>query len=438
MMVSPSSTKPRPLQDSRLKMDKDKRILQLTLEIICLLIGEDCTVVKKSSGDHVGSSSHLHVSGLSKSRILGLTPPSLISERKSKTILEVINKMIELLTGEVPIRCQDVTLYFSMEEWQYLEGHKDLYREVMMEHEPLLTSLDCPNNINLKERSTSPLYFRDSAQEHRSQSQDYQDEELIVIKVEAVDEEETCVTGDEMCKEEEILPEISTDGHHRDNCTEEHSLISLDGKTKEDFTRDSSRGDDITPDLLPERLTADPSMLGGSLSDHAPSIIHHTMHNVGSMFKFSAYDNVSRKMESLFPIRLLRRVTIRMPVQSVEKFSFRSPTLSPIRESTREKSLTHVLSVGNVSLTKQTSYNMRGFTLVTTRSLVLSVGNLSNRRPIWPSITELILGKSLTHAHFVGGVLPRSLTWSSIRGSTQGRNRMPVRSVENVSQRNRL
>ncbi|XP_075034302.1 uncharacterized protein LOC142095266 [Mixophyes fleayi] len=105
-----------------LRMDKDtshmaERILNLTLEIIYLLTGEDCIMVKKF-GEWV-------------------TPYSLIHESENdQEILELTNKIIQLLTGEVPIRCQDVTVYFSMEEWEYLEGHKDLYKDVMENNQP--------------------------------------------------------------------------------------------------------------------------------------------------------------------------------------------------------------------------------------------------------------------------------------------------------------
>ncbi|XP_068099796.1 zinc finger protein 25-like isoform X1 [Hyperolius riggenbachi] len=123
-------------------MDEDQshmteRIVMLSLEIICLLTGEEYEVVKKTSGVTPGSRLH------GPSTISVPPPHSLTPQRNNvKKILKVINKMIELLTGQVPMRCQDVTVYFSMEEWQYLEGHKDLYKDFMMENQPPLTSPD--------------------------------------------------------------------------------------------------------------------------------------------------------------------------------------------------------------------------------------------------------------------------------------------------------
>ncbi|XP_075434235.1 uncharacterized protein LOC142471288 [Ascaphus truei] len=70
-----------------------KRILNHTLDIIYLLTGEEYIVVKKNSP----------------------------------------HSPIHLLSGEVPVRCDDVVVYFSMEEWEYIEEHKGLYKDVMME-----------------------------------------------------------------------------------------------------------------------------------------------------------------------------------------------------------------------------------------------------------------------------------------------------------------
>ncbi|PIO11023.1 hypothetical protein AB205_0032330, partial [Aquarana catesbeiana] len=184
---------------------KTERILNLTLEIIYLLTGE------KTSGDHVTSNSHTYVFdelSRSKSLIMKLPPPSLISESNNNKILAVAQKIIELLTGEVPIRCQDVTVYFSMEEWEYIEGHKDLYKDAVMENRPPLTSPDGSRNRNPPERCPRPLYSRDSTQEDHSIFKDDQGKDLIIVKVE--DEEEPYVMSDKPCKEEEIPSEIST------------------------------------------------------------------------------------------------------------------------------------------------------------------------------------------------------------------------------------
>ncbi|XP_066450177.1 gastrula zinc finger protein XlCGF66.1-like [Eleutherodactylus coqui] len=134
-----------------------KRILNFTLEIIYLLTGEsntgfsplhvslhtqDYTTVKKPLGDDATPNSHLHESRgwrRSQSPITEAHPHLPIHEQK---ILELTNKITELLTGEVPIRCQDVAVYFSMEEWEYLEEHKDLYKDVMMENHQHLISQD--------------------------------------------------------------------------------------------------------------------------------------------------------------------------------------------------------------------------------------------------------------------------------------------------------
>ncbi|KAM4642438.1 uncharacterized protein O3C94_016764 [Discoglossus pictus] len=99
-------------------MNKDKKkvaeiFLNHALEIIYLLTGEEYTIVKKNS-------SHIHQ-----------------------------------LTGEVPIKCEDVAVYFSMEEWEYIEGHKELYKDVMMKNPQKLRTLQ-------SETHNSPEHHEDN------------------------------------------------------------------------------------------------------------------------------------------------------------------------------------------------------------------------------------------------------------------------------------
>ncbi|KAM4029966.1 gastrula zinc finger protein XlCGF66.1-like [Anomaloglossus baeobatrachus] len=156
-------------------MDRDKkaeRILHLTLEILFRLTEEDYTVVKKTSSERCQAP----VSegwGRPLSPITGPPPhPPIHEDINDQKILELTYKMIELLTGEVPIRCQDVTVYFSMEEWEYLEGHKDLYKDVMMEVPQPLTSPVLSSKRTTPERCPRPLFPQDCKQEDPDVPQD--------------------------------------------------------------------------------------------------------------------------------------------------------------------------------------------------------------------------------------------------------------------------
>ncbi|XP_075201188.1 uncharacterized protein LOC142303576 [Anomaloglossus baeobatrachus] len=130
---------PRPGQPLKDKDQIMEKILNLSLEIIFDLIGEDYTVVKTSSDRCQAPVSEGR--GGTLSPIPGPPPhPRIHEDINDQKILELAIKMLELLTGEVPIRCQDVSVYFSMEEWEYLEGHKERYKEVMMEEPQPRTS----------------------------------------------------------------------------------------------------------------------------------------------------------------------------------------------------------------------------------------------------------------------------------------------------------
>ncbi|XP_069610816.1 zinc finger protein 250-like [Ranitomeya imitator] len=230
---------------SRMAMDRDKmaeRILHLTLEILFRLTGEDYTVVKKTSSERCQDP-------VSEGWGRPLSPnnepppyPLIHEDINDLKILELTYKMIGLLTGEVPIRCQDVAVYFSMEEWEYLEGHKDLYKDVMMEFPQPLTSPVLSSKRTTPERCPRPLLPQDCKQEDLNVPQDHQGEDLTHINT-----TETYVRGDERCKEE-----IPTYDYPADDCTRrlEGQLTSSIFKSDDlEILQDTTEVIAITPDI---------------------------------------------------------------------------------------------------------------------------------------------------------------------------------------------
>ncbi|XP_077112776.1 uncharacterized protein LOC143768018 isoform X2 [Ranitomeya variabilis] len=259
-------------------MDRDKmaeRILHLTLEILFRLTGEDYTVVKKTSSERC----QVPVSegwGRPLSPIPGPPPHPLIHEDiNDQKILECIYKMTELLTGEVPIRCQDVAVYFSMEEWEYLEGHKDLYKEIMMEVPQPVTSPDLSSKRTTPERCPHPLLPQDGNQEDPNVPQDHQGEDLTHINT-----TETYVRGGEWCKEE--IPTYD----YPDDCTRrsEGQLTSSIFKSDDlEIPQDTIEVNAITPDM-PSTLDSK-DLLSGPLkqvlsSDSLPTTKENQSHKI--------------------------------------------------------------------------------------------------------------------------------------------------------------
>ncbi|XP_069605792.1 oocyte zinc finger protein XlCOF8.4-like [Ranitomeya imitator] len=229
---------------SKMDIDKDnmaERILHLTLEILFRLTEEDYTVVKKTSSERC-QDPVFEGWGRPLSPIMGPPPHTLIHQDiNDQKILALTYKMIELLTGEVPIRCQDVAVYLSMEEWEYLEGHTDLYKNIIMEVPQPLTSPDLSSKRTTPERCPRPLLPHDCNQEDSNAPQDHQGEDLTHVNT-----AETYVRDDELYKEE--IPTYD----YPDDCTRRSEGQLTSSKFKSDdleILQDTTEVIAVTPDI---------------------------------------------------------------------------------------------------------------------------------------------------------------------------------------------
>ncbi|XP_069608961.1 oocyte zinc finger protein XlCOF8.4-like [Ranitomeya imitator] len=179
------------------------QIMHITLDILYLLTGEDYVVLKMSGGRVTHSSSPIVSGGFCRN----LSPnqdPQPAGRREEGTnnqkILELTNTITQLLTGELPIGCQDVTVYFSMEECDDLEKPNASVLDVRSGDQQQNPSPDGSQNTETCRESPSEEYSAPQC-EFMSESPGSQ---TLVIK-----QEETYEMIDQ--KTEEAVPEDTSD-----------------------------------------------------------------------------------------------------------------------------------------------------------------------------------------------------------------------------------
>ncbi|MEE6512925.1 hypothetical protein FKM82_020274 [Ascaphus truei] len=132
------------------KKQMTEMILDHTLEIIYLLTGEDYIVVKNHGENVTDSSSPCAPERFCRTKIHDRNNDNKLTSEK---ILEHTHNIIYLLTGE---------------EWEYLEGHKERYKDVMMENDQNLSSLDKSMSRSTPAGWHTPLCSPDSLNEDTS------------------------------------------------------------------------------------------------------------------------------------------------------------------------------------------------------------------------------------------------------------------------------
>ncbi|XP_073453579.1 uncharacterized protein [Aquarana catesbeiana] len=130
---------------------------------------------------------------------------------------------------------------------EYLEGHKDLYKDVMIKNQPPLTSPDGSSNGNPPERCPRPLYSWDSTQEGHTIPHHHQGVEVIDMKIEVKEEDEMYNRGNQLSmKEAEMMGTIAREESSRDISTGGGDDWNISGRHLS-LSRDCNENNGIAP-----------------------------------------------------------------------------------------------------------------------------------------------------------------------------------------------
>ncbi|XP_068114496.1 oocyte zinc finger protein XlCOF6-like isoform X2 [Hyperolius riggenbachi] len=254
----------------------------------------------KKSGELLAPSNHVHGPSL-----ITVRPPHSQTPAGNNKILEVINKMIELLTGKVPTKCQDDMVYPSMEEMKYFV-HKD--NDVMTENRLHLTSQDGSIIGTPPERCTGPFYSQDGTQKDNTIPHHYQKEDVVIMKAEVKEEaEDKYVRDSEPCKEEEIPSQISTDGHGVRSTSDGRLLSPPVYNAEDNDLKQYSPGGNLITVNTHQRLRIDSSPDPSNLLESADRPHPVTPDNQTRSHNADASKDVSYAQESFSKPRAGRR-----------------------------------------------------------------------------------------------------------------------------------
>ncbi|CAI9552515.1 unnamed protein product, partial [Staurois parvus] len=283
-------------------------------------------------------------------------PPcdSLNPERHNmQKILEVTKKMMELLTGEVSGAGNSGT-FSSKEEWEYLEGHKDLYKDVMMDNQPPLTS---------------PVH----GWEMRKTSED-------------------CLTLSPDWKvEDEDITQYSP-GENPAPSNVHPAPPSVDGPSDSSYPEEPQTVRDRAS--LPTGKRFSCTECRKCFRFESRLNVHKRSHMGESRIPVLSAGNVFQTSTVFTHIRNLTQGRRHIPALSVGNVFHKRPIFTHIRDVTQERSRIPALSVGNVFQRSPIFTDIRDLTWGRSRIPVLSVGNVFHRSPIFTNIRDLTRGRS--------------------------------------------